>query len=232
MDLLGLSAAVGCNMVLAGACKDAGWSVTKLAGVYGADDEVLDGVFMGLEVLNPDKKFSRNDFDELLEAANTAAEAVWSVHGGVTDAELALASRLSKVQTKLDNLRRQKVDAVVRAAPRKGTAVRDTWPTRAGRRLAESPKVFSAIDQKGIRSEPCRSKFLKGTFFCIILHFLSFFIIFLSFFIIFYHFLSFFISFYHVLSFFIIFYHFLSFFAFFCIFLHFLHFFAFLSKIT
>ena len=73
-----------------------------------------------------------------------------------------------------------------------------------------SPKVFSAIDQKGIRSEPCRSKFLKGTFFCIILHF----------FIIFYHFLSFFIIFYHFLSFFIIFYHFLSFFY------HFLHFFA------
>ena len=38
-------------------------------------------------------------------------------------------------------------------------------------RLLYSPKVFSAIDQKGIRSEPCRSKFLKGTFFCIILHF-------------------------------------------------------------
>ena len=75
----------------------------------------------------------------------------------------------------------------------------------------KSPKVFSAIDQKGIRSEPCRSKFLKGTFFCIILHFLSFFIIF-------YHFLSFFIIF---LSFFIIFYHFLSFLSFFIIFYHF-----------
>ena len=137
MDLPELIQVLGGDVVLAIACKELGWSVTKLAGLHGADQEVLDAVFLGIEVVNPEVKYSRNNFDELIEMANEAAEAIWAVHGGVTDADLALASRLSKVQDKLNNLRKMKVEEVMRSAPRKGTAPRDVWPTRAGRRLAE-----------------------------------------------------------------------------------------------
>ena len=111
MDLPTLATVLGGNLVLASACKESGWSVTKLAGLHGSGQETMDAVFMGLEVVNPDTKFSMVDFEELVDMANEAAEAIWTVHGGMTDADLALASRLSKVQEK--------------------------WPTRASRRLAE-----------------------------------------------------------------------------------------------
>ena len=137
MDLPALANVLGGDLVLASACKEAGWTVTKLAGLHGSGQETMDAVFMGLEVINPDVKFNMVDFEELVDMANEAAEAIWTVHGGMTDADLALASRLSKVQERLNQLRRQKVEEIVKKAPRKGTAPRDVWPTRAGRRLVE-----------------------------------------------------------------------------------------------
>eukprot|EP00435_Cladocopium_sp_Y103_P027089 s207_g6.t1 len=138
MDLRVIADLVRVDMALANALHEAGWTVTKLGAINGVTADVIDAIILGLEVINPDLKINRNDFDSLVEAADAAAACVWAAHGGVTDAELAMVARMEKTKRKLDEIRKTKIEEVNSRVPRKGSAPRDQWPTRLGRKLAEA----------------------------------------------------------------------------------------------
>eukprot|EP00435_Cladocopium_sp_Y103_P012665 s652_g3.t1 len=123
---------------LASALQEAGWSVTKLGALNGVPSEVMDSIVLGLELVNPDLKVNLNEFEALIEAADAAAESIWAAHGGMSDADLAMTSRLERSKRRLDTIRRLRVEEINEKVPRKGTAPRDVWPTRLSKRLAEA----------------------------------------------------------------------------------------------
>ena len=138
MELTGLAGIVRVDMALATALTESGWTVTKLGALNGVTAEVVDAIVLGLEVINPDLKVNRNDFEALMEAADAAAGCVWAAHGGASDAELSMVSRMEKAKRKLDEIRRQRIEEVNAKVPRRGKAPRDQWPTGLGRKLAEA----------------------------------------------------------------------------------------------
>ena len=138
MDLRSLAGLVRVDGALASALHEAGWTVTKLGALDGVTADVVDAIVLGIEILNPDLKVNRTEFEELIEAADSAAQCIWAAHGGVTDSELSMVSRMDKMKRKLDELRKQKVEEINSKVPRKGSAPRDQWPTRLGRKLAEA----------------------------------------------------------------------------------------------
>ena len=138
MDLRSLAGLVRVDVALASALHEAGWTVTKLGALDGVTADVVDAIVLGIEILNPDLKVNRTEFEELIEAADSAAQCIWAAHGGVTDSELSMVSRMDKMKRKLDELRKQKVEEINAKVHRKGSAPRDQWPTRLGRKLAEA----------------------------------------------------------------------------------------------
>eukprot|EP00435_Cladocopium_sp_Y103_P009181 s2142_g2.t1 len=108
MDLRVVADLVRVDMALAVALHEAGWTVTKLGQ------------------------------SQRLRRAGAAAECIWAAHGGVTDAELSMVSRMERTKRKLDEIRKMKVEVVIAKVPKKGSAPRDQWPTRLSRKLAEA----------------------------------------------------------------------------------------------
>ena len=138
MDLRSLAGLVRVNGALASALHEAGWTVTKLGALNGVTADVVDAIVLGIEILNPDLKVNRTEFEELIEASGSAAQCIWAVHGGVTDSELSMISRMEEKKRKLNELRKQKIEEINAKVPRKGMAPRDQWPTRLGKKLAEA----------------------------------------------------------------------------------------------
>ena len=132
-DLLQVARAVRADQALAVALRDAGWTTTKLGALKGVGDEVLDGIAMKLELVNPAIKVNVTELEGLVDAANDAASMLWAVHGGLTDTDLALASRLSKTEANLAERRKQKEKDIGAQVVRIGKAKRARWPTREKR---------------------------------------------------------------------------------------------------
>ena len=53
-DLLFLAKRVRADQALAYALRTSGWSTTKLGALKGVEQEVLDGIAIKLEILNPE----------------------------------------------------------------------------------------------------------------------------------------------------------------------------------
>ena len=127
--------------------------------------DVVDAIVLGIEILNPDLKVNRTEFEELIEAADSAAQCIWAVHGGVTDSELSMISRMEKMKRKLGELRKQKIEEINAKVPRKGTAPRDQWPTRLGKKLAEAGdnmQLRAAAEKSGEREVAKRAEASRG----------------------------------------------------------------------
>ena len=115
------------NVALASSALEVlGWTTTKLASVRGEDADVLDVLLLQIEGRFPDRKFGGLELDELVEAADAAAETLWASGTGYDDSELAMESRLSRVRERLSTIRAERIRDISRQVPRKGQAVRNT----------------------------------------------------------------------------------------------------------
>ena len=151
MDLEVLADVVGLNRELASALKSQGWKVTKVGALNGMEVEVKDSIRIGLELVTPGLLIDPSDLDDMIQAADAAAQTVWSVHGGLRDTDLALAHRMKKSQERLTEIRKKRMEDIAKKVELVGKAPRTTWPTRLSKKLAgvgDDPNLRAEVENK------------------------------------------------------------------------------------
>ena len=130
-DLNFLARKVRADHVLAFALRDMGWTTTKLGALWGCDWDVMDSVIFGMEAKYPEYKVNGTEFENLVQAAEEASCVLWARHGDLKDSDLALASRLAKLESKLADRKKVREEQISSQVKRRGEAVRVKWPTKA-----------------------------------------------------------------------------------------------------
>eukprot|EP00438_Fugacium_kawagutii_P007790 Skav218549 [mRNA] locus=scaffold3191:294069:296166:+ [translate_table: standard] len=135
-DLEVVAKLVGIDHALASALKRSGWTTTKLGAIHGMEGYTMDSVAMGLQLINEGLQVDVTELDALVEAADAAAQSIWRLRSGMSDADLSLTSALVRSKAKLDEIRKARIEDLCSKVELRGSAPRDRWPTRQGRKAA------------------------------------------------------------------------------------------------
>lgn len=157
-DLTFLAGRVWADHVLAHALRAMGWTTTKLGALWGCDQEALDAVILKVEGRFPEYKVNAAEFENLVRAAEEASCVIWARHGELRDTDLALSSRLAKMEGKLADRKRVREEQIGSQVKRKGDAVRVKWPTRA---TMLKSAAGGDLYQRGLVEEAERTRWLK-----------------------------------------------------------------------
>ena len=121
---------------MAEALEDAGWNLSRLATLEGAEAQVLDSVLAGIRESNPGGHFQWVALQDLVYASFKMAEVAWRAEGNTNGAELLEEGMRAREKMTLEERQKQNAVQVMKMVPRRGKAKVVKWPTRLGKLMA------------------------------------------------------------------------------------------------
>ena len=121
---------------MAEALEEAGWNLSRLATLEGAEAQVLDSVLAGIRERNPGEHFQWVALQDLVYASFKMAEVAWRAEGSTNGAELLEEGMRAREKMTLEERRKENAVQVMKMVPRKGKAKVIKWPTRLGKLMA------------------------------------------------------------------------------------------------
>eukprot|EP00435_Cladocopium_sp_Y103_P055393 s1069_g18.t1 len=145
MSVERLTGVTGGDMALAGALSKAGWNVTKLGALQGAEEAVLRSVVLGLEMIDPELEVSEERMRPLVQLAGALSECIHLVEGGAEDDPI-MADKLVAAQERLSEARQAEQARQWAALARSGDAPRMGWSSRLERELHKAESGARAVE--------------------------------------------------------------------------------------
>lgn len=124
------------DVKLAEALEGAGWNLSRLATLEGAESQILDSILDGIRKEHPGDSFRWVDLQDLVRASFRMAEIAWKAEGNTNGAELLEEGLRSRAMAVARERKKEDSSQVMKMVPRRGKAKVVKWPTRLGKLIA------------------------------------------------------------------------------------------------
>lgn len=124
------------DVKLAEALEGAGWNLSRLATLEGAESQILDSILDGIRKEHPSESFRWVDLQDLVRASFRMAEIAWKAEGNTNGAELLEEGLRSRAMAVAKERKKEDSSQMMKMVPRRGKAKVVKWPTRLGKLIA------------------------------------------------------------------------------------------------
>ena len=124
------------DVKLAVALEGAGWNLSRLATLEGAESQILDSILDGIRKEHPEENFRWVDLQDLVRASFSMAEIAWKAEGNTNGAELLEEGLRSRAMAVARERKKEDSGQMMKMVPRRGKARVVKWPTRLGKLIA------------------------------------------------------------------------------------------------